>query len=175
MASWKLTLVMLCVLPFILFFTCFVMATFRKGFGLARRTWEKAGGIAEEMLYNIKTVASFANFDYELNKFNKQVDEVYNLELINSVKLAFVVGLLVFFSNICIFIAFIYGRTLIRKDYNTNKGRDFKAGDVISAAFCTLMGISGLRALTPNLKVIIESCSAFLIILIYMKENQRWI
>ena len=159
-ASWKLTLVMLCVLPVILFLTCFLMLTLTKGIILARKTWEKAGGIAEEMLYNIKTVASFANFDYELKRFNREVDIVYNIELINSCKLAFAIGFLIFFFNLCIFIAFIYGRTLIGKDYNTNKGRDFRGGDVVSAAFCTLMGIAGLGMISPNLKAIKESCSA---------------
>ena len=64
MASWKLTLVMLCVAPLIIFFSMFLMMAMRKGIMLARKTWETAGGIAEEMLYNIKTVASFANFEF---------------------------------------------------------------------------------------------------------------
>jgi ABC-type multidrug transport system fused ATPase/permease subunit len=112
------------------------------------------------MLYNIKTVASFANFEYELKRFNEKVDLVYNLDLINSCRLAFVVGFLIFFLNLCIFIAFMYGRTLIGKDYNTNKGRDFTGGDVISAAFCTLMGIAGIGMIAPTLKMIQEACSA---------------
>ena len=159
-ASWKLTLVMLCDLPVILFLMCFLMNTLRRGIILARKTWEKAGGIAEEMLYNIKTVASFANFDYELKRFNREVDIVYNIELINACKLAFSIGFLIFFFNLCIFIAFIYGRTLIGKDYNSNKGRDFKGGDVVSAAFCTLMGIAGIGMIAPILKAIQEACSA---------------
>ena len=139
MASWKLTLVMLCVAPLIIFFSLFLMMAMRKGIMLARKTWETAGGIAEEMLYNIKTVASFANFEYELRRFYEKVEVVWRIDLINTCKLGFSVGFIIFFLNLCIFIAFIYGRTLIKKDYNSNKGRDFTGGDVISAAFCTLM------------------------------------
>ena len=51
-SSWKLTLVMLCVTPIILFFSFFLMFSLKKGIILARKTWETAGGIAEEMLYN---------------------------------------------------------------------------------------------------------------------------
>ena len=159
-ASWKLTLVMLCVAPFIVLFSLFLMFSLRKGIVLARKTWETAGGIAEEMLYNIKTVASFANFDYELKKFNEKVELVWSIDLINCIKLGFAIGFIIFFLNICVFIAFIYGRTLIRKDFNSNKGRDFKSGDVITAAFCTLMGIAGLGMIAPNIKTIQESCSA---------------
>ena len=35
--------------------------------GLSQQTYGQAGGIAEELLYNIKTVTSFVNFDYEIN------------------------------------------------------------------------------------------------------------
>ena len=159
-ASWKLTLVMLCVAPLIIFFSMFLMFALRKGIILSRRTWETAGGIAEEMLYNIKTVASFANFDYELKRFNEKVELVWSIDLINAIKLGFAIGFIIFFLNLCIFIAFIYGRTLVGKDYNSNKGRDFRSGDVITAAFCTLMGIAGIGMIAPNIKTIQESCSA---------------
>ena len=159
-SSWKLTLVMLCVAPIIIFFSMFLMFALRKGIILGRKTWETAGGIAEEMLYNIKTVASFANFEYELRRFYEKVEVVWNIDLVNSCKLGFAVGFIIFFLNLCIFIAFIYGRTLIGKDYNSNKGRDFTGGDVISAAFCTLMGIAGIGMISPNIKTIQESCSA---------------
>ena len=160
LASWKLTLVMLCVGPVIVCFSMFLMMAMRKGIMLARKTWETAGGIAEEMLYNIKTVASFANFEYELRRFNEKVEVVWRIDLINTFKLGVSVGFIIFFLNLCIFIAFIYGRTLIKKDFNSNKGRDFTGGDVISAAFCTLMGIAGIGMIAPNIKTIQESCSA---------------
>ena len=159
-SSWKLTLVMLCVAPVTVSISIFLSMAMRKGITLARKTWETAGGIAEEMLYNIKTVASFANFEYELKRFYEKVEVVWHIDLINTCKLGFSIGFIIFFLNLCIFIAFIYGRTLIRKDYNSNKGRDFTGGDVISAAFCTLMGIGGIGLIAPNLKQIQESCAA---------------
>ena len=105
-------------------------------------------------------MASFANFEYELKRFYEKVEVVWIIDLNNSCKLGFSVGFIIFFLNLCFFIAFIYGRTLIKKDYNSNKGRDFTGGDVISAAFCTLMGISGIGMIAPNFKTIQESCSA---------------
>jgi hypothetical protein len=86
----------------------FLMMAMRKGIILARKTWETAGGIAEEMLYNIKTVASFANFEYELKRFYEKVEVVWRIDLINTCKLGFSVGFIIFFLNLCIFIAFIY-------------------------------------------------------------------
>ena len=123
--------------------------------GISWRNWRR-----NTVFYNIRTVASFANFEYELQRFYEKVEVVWQIDLINTCKLGFSIGFIIFFLNLCIFIAFIYGRTLIKKDYNTNKGRDFTGGDVISAAFCTLMGIAGIGMIAPNIKTIQESCSA---------------
>ena len=69
-------------------------------------------------------------------------------------------GFLNIFLKFILRIAIIYGRTLIRRDYNTNKGKDFTAGDVMGSALCTLMGIMGIGITGPNIKVIQESCTA---------------
>jgi ATP-binding cassette subfamily B (MDR/TAP) protein 1 len=63
--SWKIALIMLCIAPFIVLDVWILVTSLKTGIIMGRKTWEKAGGLAEEMLYNIKTVASFANFEYE--------------------------------------------------------------------------------------------------------------
>ena len=158
--SWKLTLVMLCASPFILGSVCFMLNAMRTGIIMSRKTYEKAGGIAEEMLYNIKTVASFANFDFEMKRFNERIEICHQIDLVTVCKLGFAIGSLVFFLNCTMFIAIIYGRTLIAVDYNSNKGRDFTGGDVMAVTFCTLMGVMGIGMVAPNIKIVQESCTA---------------
>jgi len=158
--SWKLTLVMLCIAPFIIADVLVLVNALRTGIIMGRKTWEKAGGLAEEMLYNIKTVASFANFEFEQRRFNEKVELCYQLDLGTVYRLALCIGFLIFFLNCSFVIAICYGRTLIGKDINTNKGRDFTGADVMTAAFCTLMGIMGIGLTAPNLKIVQESCTA---------------
>ena len=158
--SWKISLVMLCVAPFIIGDVLVLVNALRTGIIMGRKTWEKAGGLAEEMLYNIKTVASFANFEFETRRFNEKVELCYQLDLGTVYRLAICIGILIGLLNCCFVIAILYGRTLIGKDINTNKGRDFKGADVMTAAFCTLMGIMGIGLTAPNLKIIQESCTA---------------
>ena len=43
----------------------------------SRKTYERAGGAAEEMLYNIKTITSFSNFEFEIDRFNRLIDIVH--------------------------------------------------------------------------------------------------
>ena len=158
--SWKITLVMLCVSPFIIGVLLFMVNSMRIGIIMGRKTYEKAGGIAEEMLYNIKTVASFSNFEFEQKRFNEKIEICYILDLATVFKLGISIGLLVFFLNSSMALAMAYGRTLIRKEINNNKGRDFTGGDVITVTFCTLMAIMGFGLIAPNVKIIQESCSA---------------
>ena len=158
--SWKLTLVMLSIAPLIIVDVLFLVNALKTGIIMGRKTWEKAGGLAEEMLYNIKTVTSFANFEYETRRFNEKVELVYQLDLGTVYRLALCIGFLIFFLNCSFVIAICYGRTLIGKDINSNKGRDFTGADVMTAGFCTLMGIMGIGLTAPNLKVVQESCTA---------------
>lgn len=159
-SSWKLTLVMLCISPFILLTVCFMLKSMRTGIILSRKTFEKAGGIAEEMLYNIKTVASFANFEFEMKRFNEKIEISHQLDLSTICKLGFSIGFLMFFLNCSMFISLLYGRTLISIDYNSNKGRSFTGGDVMTVTFCTLMGVMGFGMVAPNIKLVQESCTA---------------
>ncbi|MBR3720839.1 MAG: ATP-binding cassette domain-containing protein, partial [Clostridia bacterium] len=158
--SWKVTLVMLSIAPLIILDVLFLVNALKTGIIMGRKTWEKAGGLAEEMLYNIKTVTSFANFEYETRRFNEKVELVYQLDLGTVYRLAIAIGFLIFFLNCSFVIAICYGRTLIGKDINTNKGRDFTGADIMTASFCTLMGIMGIGLTAPNLKVVQESCTA---------------
>ena len=67
--SWKLALVLLCITPIIIIVGIYLTHLNVKGNTLMRQMWEAAGGIAEEILYNIKNVESFSNFDYELRRY----------------------------------------------------------------------------------------------------------
>ena len=158
--SWKLTLVMLSISPLILATICFILFSMKNGIIMSRKTYEKAGGIAEEMLYNIKTVSSFANFEFEKSRFNEKIEICYQIELKTVRKLGLCIGFLIFFLNCTMFISLLYGRTLIQKEKNANKGRNFTGGDVITVTFCTLMGIMGIGMIAPNIKIVQESCTA---------------
>jgi len=83
---------MLCIAPFIIDDVLFLVNALRTGIIMGRKTWEKSGGLAEEMLYNIKTVASFANFEFESKRFNQKVELVYLLDLGTVFRLAISIG-----------------------------------------------------------------------------------
>ena len=159
--SWKLTLIILSILPFILALIYFLSKYIQKINIISRKVYEIAGGIAEEILYNIKTVSSFANFEFEINRYNAKIEENYKAQIRKIYILAIFIGLMMFFLYFAIFISLFYGRTLIQKDYNSNKKRKFNGGDVVLVTFCTLIGMADIGMLFPNIKIIQDACSAF--------------
>ena len=129
--SWKLSLVILCFLPVVLIFAAIFHKLNIKGNSLVRQTWEIAGGIGEEIFYNIKTVVSFSNFEYELKRFYEKVEISNKIELITNIKLRIIVAIFILINALVVFVSVMYGKTLIKKDHNDFRGRDLTGGDVI--------------------------------------------
>ena len=158
--SWKLTLILSgSSLPFVII--CFILNIY----SLEKQTisdikrLEKAGGIAEELLFNIKTVASFANFDYEIERYenafenNEEDKRLLNKEIIMEIAL--------FGSYFGFIITAIYSRTLIVSEYNNvNKNILFTAGDVITVLFSVRNSVLIMNDLIPILLTIKESCAS---------------
>ena len=158
--SWKLTLVILSIFPVFLIILYIMLIFINKRIRKSRKVLENAGGIAEEILYNIKTVSSFTNFEFEIKRYNEKIEEYYKLELKKKYELGLFLGLAMLFLHCPIFISLFYGRTLIQKEYNSNKKREFTGGGVIIVTFCTLIGVIGIGMIFPNIKFIKEACSA---------------
>ena len=160
-ASWKLTLVLLCCAPFIVGSFLVMNFCMEGAMVLSRKTYEKAGGIAEELLYNIKTVTSFVNFDYELKRFGKLVDEVEKYDKRKSLILGFAIGTMIFGIFFGFTITLIYARNLIaNREKNSNTGKPFTAGDVIKVLFSVIGAIFAIGGISPNIQIIKESCIA---------------
>ena len=157
-SSWKLTLVMLSFAPLLAIMLGCLFASLKSTITLSIKTYEIAGGIAEELLYNIKTVASFANFEYEKQRFNFYIDKCLNVDIKRAFKFGMGFGVLMMFLNFTFVIALLYGRTLVANGLNDPNG--LKAGKVLTVIFSTIMAIMSLGAVSPNLKIIQETTVA---------------
>ena len=158
--SWKLSLVITSMLP-LLGIGGWCMANAMEQGSSNMRTYEKAGGIAEEVLYNIKTVASFCNFEFEKKRYAEYISKCEYQGIDNSKKLGIGMGFTFFFVFFTYCIAIIYGsRLVVQKEYNENYHRVFLAGDVITVLFTCVMAASSLGQVAPNLKSVAEACVA---------------
>ena len=101
---------MLVVIPFTIISFLIMMKTLKSSIILSRKTYEKAGGVAEEILYNIKTVSSFVNFYFEMERFGALIDEVHGYNVDKAYKLGRTVGISVFLNHSSFAIAILYGK-----------------------------------------------------------------
>ena len=159
--SWKLTLVMLVVIPFTILSFLIMMKTLKSSIILSRKTYEKAGGVAEEILYNIKTVSSFVNFYFEMERFGTLIDEVHRYNVDKAYKLGRTVGISVFLNHSSFAIAILYGKKLIiDQEISSRTGKPFTVGDILVAVYSTLLIIISFNNIAPNIKIIQESALA---------------
>ena len=158
--SWKLTLVILCLVPFMIIFSIFLSRITYKGSMLTRDVYESAGTIAEEILYNIKIIVSFANFDYELKRFYEKIEISASLDKKQNLLSALLLGCQYIGQVLSVFIGLIYGRTLVKNDYNSILGRDTSGGDITLTFNCMVTFIAALADTAVNISVINISLSA---------------
>ena len=157
---WKVTLVLSCLIPIVILLYIILANILKNGIIVSRKLWENAGGMAEEIIYNIKVVASFANFEYELRRFYEKVEIVWRISLMNAFKLGVFNGIIVFCLYLSIFICFIYGRTLVGKELNRIEGRDLNGGDVFLSGLLILIGLGSMGIVAQNIKGVQESCAS---------------
>jgi ATP-binding cassette subfamily B (MDR/TAP) protein 1 len=157
--SWKLTMVILSLSPLLILSVIIMFRTLKNGMNESRKAYEIAGGIAEEVLYNIKTVASFANFNFEINRFNHHIDDCQKIGIKNSFKYGLGMSAVHFFIFSSYVLAIIYGVSIIvNHEWNTNAGRAFQGGDVLTVVLATVTAVTSIGILSPNLKAVAEAC-----------------
>ena len=159
--SWKLTLILCSIFPIVICSVIISDNCAEKYLIKSKQLLEKAGGISEEILYNIKTVTSFCNFDYEITRYNQLIDESFKNESKKSLIEGIAYGLLVFssFSSLCF--CFLYSRILLlNKEINYFSREPYNSGDVSKVVLCTLSAIYSMSGLGPNFQLIKKACIA---------------
>ncbi len=159
--SWKLSLVLCSILPVLLIAAYGMIQAMRTSSVRNREAYEKAGGIAEECLKNIKTVSSFANYNYEIDRFTERLDESYQAGIKGGFKSGITMGFLYFLIFASYTLAIWFGSRLIsQKEYNSNTQKTFAAGDVLTVLFTIVFGAFSLGQAAPNMKAITEAMNA---------------
>ena len=154
--SWKLSLIILSVTPFTLLSIIYYTKISKKASIISKNAYEKVGGIAEEILYNIETIYSFVNFDFEMERFNKEIDKVFKCDKNKAFKISLcqsLMGLLSYFSFI---IAIFFGKKLILENKNHKNKNIIKVGDILVVILNMSAVVWAFIAIAPNLKIIID-------------------
>ena len=173
-ASWKLTLILITCFPFIIAGALIMTFTLKKIITTSRKTYEIAGGVAEELLYNIKTVTSFTNFDYEMNRFGHLINLIELNDENKSFFSGLSVGIIIFGIFFGYTVTLLYARKLIMKhlekqiiaieslDYYEllEENEEISIGEIQKVLFSIIASIQALGQIAPVIQVIRAACEA---------------
>lgn len=164
--SWKLSLVLLTVVPFMVLGGWGMVKALAESQSVGRKHFEEAGGVAEEILYGIKTVASFANFDFERKRFKEKVDESFEKGKYGGLISSLLKGLVFFliFGTYALAVGvgakFIHDKQLNSNSLKDNKPDLILVGDILTCLFTIVFGSFSLGQTFPNIKAISAACDA---------------
>ncbi|NWS10523.1 ABCBB protein, partial [Pachyramphus minor] len=175
--SWKLSLVILCFLPF-LALSGAVQAKMLTGFASQdRKALEATGRIASEAVSNIRTVAGIGKEKTFINNFEKHLDMPYRA----AIKKAHVYGLCFGFSQSIVFIAnsvsYRYGGFLVDSE-GLHYSFVFR---VISAIVTSGTALGRASSYTPNYAKAKTSAARFFQLVdrlpkisVYSEKGEKW-
>jgi ABC-type multidrug transport system fused ATPase/permease subunit len=156
--NWKLSLIVLTVSPITIFFIIYFTSSLKKSAKITKDAYEQAGGIAEEILYNIQTICSFGNYNYEQYRFNSKIDVVFNCDKSKALKYGISQSLIGLSTYIAFTIAIFYGKKLmIDNAEKTSNDEIFKVGDMLTVILNTNTAVWSFTMIAPNIKIIIDS------------------
>ena len=159
--SWKLSLVVCASFPIIVLSVVLSDYFSKKLIIKAKDLNEQAGGIAEELLYNIKTVTSFCNFEWELNRYNQVIDEMNKFDQKRVMIQAISFGLLYIAMFVSISSSFLLtSKLIVNKEINPTTKEPYNSGDIITVLAAILNVIYSINGLGPNFQIIAKSTIA---------------
>ena len=157
--SWKLSLIILSVFPLTIFLIIYFTEISKNASIISKRAYQKAGGIAEEMLYNIETIYSFMNFEFELERFNKNIDIVFKCDEDKAFKASLSKSLMGLSCYLAFTIAIFFGKKIIvaQKIYEDVEDKNrLQVGDILVVILNMSAVIWSFIGIAPNLKIIID-------------------
>jgi ATP-binding cassette subfamily B (MDR/TAP) protein 1 len=158
--SWKLSIVMVSLVPFIIIGGISIMYLMRYSSTLDSRAYEAAGAVAEETINNIKTVASFSRFDFEIKRYKDNADISLKSGLRVGLYTGITMGFLFFIVFASYTLAVWYGSILIsNQEYNPVTHAVFKVGDILIVLFTVVFGSFSIGQAAPNISAISQACS----------------
>ena len=114
--SWELSLVLTAMLPLLGIGGWFMAKAMDQG-QASNESYVNAGAMSQEILKEIKTVASFANFDYEKEKYHGYIESAMKAGIKQGFKAGFGIGFIVLlilqYSNTRVFIIYLRLKGLI--------------------------------------------------------------
>eukprot|EP01132_Coremiostelium_polycephalum_P006617 gene6617-8188_t len=150
--GWQLTLVILSITPLIIASGAFMAKTMTDFTKESNESYSKAGGIAEEKIGSIRTVATFSGHGTEVKRYTQRVYEALTVGRKKAISQGIGMGAVFLCFYGAYSLAFWYGAKLISdKTWNPVHGRAWTGGDVLTIFFAVIFGAAALGNAAPHI------------------------
>eukprot|EP00746_Dinoflagellata_sp_MGD_P160771 gnl/MRDRNA2_/MRDRNA2_87673_c0_seq1.p1 gnl/MRDRNA2_/MRDRNA2_87673_c0~~gnl/MRDRNA2_/MRDRNA2_87673_c0_seq1.p1 ORF type:complete len:1288 (-),score=286.59 gnl/MRDRNA2_/MRDRNA2_87673_c0_seq1:202-4065(-) len=152
--GWKLTLVIMCFLPFMGLSATLLASSATKE---ANQTWyARAGAAAEEVIFSLRTVAAFGGERQEIERYERHLNGAMNGSIRCGVENALAFAWLFFVFGCSYAVCFWFCA-----DYMMGPDGDFSTGgDVIMCFFSAIIGVSGVSDAAMPINTFIAGLAA---------------
>lgn len=151
--NWKMTLLVSAICP-ILGFTIYKLAVKSAEFTeMTESEYGKAGAIAEESIYNIKTVYSFNNQKHEYDRYKEKMKSSFKIMVKKALIIASVYGVCEFLCHATEAGSIFFFTYLASKDKNVKIGDLFMIVDILLFEICM-----SLNEMLPCIKILDDAC-----------------
>jgi ABC-type multidrug transport system fused ATPase/permease subunit len=131
----------------------------QQGTKIQQKVYEKSSAVAEEALYQIKTVSSFGNYQYEIERFSEGLEQSLKAGLIRSFRTGLSVGIHCLLSLSSFTVAYAYGSNLILSGEKRSYSDEALTGaDVFMIVVLIVDSTIFLMDSVPNIKAVAQAC-----------------
>lgn len=151
--SWKISLILISIIPISILIGNYAAKVLANNQKLTYEKISAAGAILEEMLYQIKTVSSFANFKFEFDRYDSLVKQARDLTIKNNTKSSLYFGVIFFLKYFNYFVAIFYGSIIIsNKEINFLTNQIISGGEINTIILCLIYSGFGISNIMDDLK-----------------------
>jgi ATP-binding cassette subfamily B (MDR/TAP) protein 1 len=151
--SWRLTLVMMAMLPVIMGIAVFMAVMMKRQARVTRENFAQAGEISEEVLQHVRMVQLFGGEQREVDRFSANLDRAGHAGLRKEFITAIGIGSCYGITFASYGLAFYYGSILIRDGRNN-------VGEVTAVFLSVILGSFGVGLALPTIGALAESQGA---------------
>eukprot|EP00835_Amoeboradix_gromovi_P003371 NODE_220_length_13988_cov_0.426885.p1 type:complete len:1259 gc:universal NODE_220_length_13988_cov_0.426885:8261-12037(+) len=140
--SWTMTLVMLSTTPLLALSMAMYGKIMSQGAAKSQLRYADAGGLAQNVLENMRIVTAYNSQSYFFSKFMDQINTAYKLGFTKSFLTATIIGALMFILFGTYALGFWFGSTQVADG-------KMAAGDVLTTFFAVLIGAFSIGQIGP--------------------------
>uniref|UniRef100_A0A4W3HT08 ATP binding cassette subfamily B member 11 n=1 Tax=Callorhinchus milii TaxID=7868 RepID=A0A4W3HT08_CALMI len=138
-SGWKLTLVIIAISPLIGLGAALMALAVSKLTGLGLKAYAKAGAVADEVLFSIRTVAAFSGEKKEVERYERNLISAQRWGVRKGMIVGFFTGYMWMIIFLCYALAFWYGSWLVIEE------NEYTPGSLLQEPEIDCMSVEGYK------------------------------